>query len=95
MVNKASGWSACKNLNRLATTLSNKLYDHTFAGLGGHHENGCGSWKTTYEAAPISSYCALIRGYGNDNNYVDIGGFDGGCRTSFKWVPIDIAVFIR
>ena len=70
--------------------MSNTQYDHTFAGIGGHHENGCGSWVTTYEVAPISSYCAVIRGYGNDNVYAQQGAYRGDCRTNFVWKEVDM-----
>merc|ERR1719183_1142804 len=39
--NKQSGWNSCKNLVMIATTLSNKDYAHTFAGIGVLHEQGC------------------------------------------------------
>ena len=35
VINKQSGWGAGVNLNRIATTLSNGDYGHTFAGIGG------------------------------------------------------------
>lgn len=46
VVNKRSGWCAGRNYNRIATTLTNCNYGHTFAGMGGHHEHGVGSWIT-------------------------------------------------
>ncbi|GMV41572.1 MAG: hypothetical protein AMXMBFR64_32880 [Myxococcales bacterium] len=99
VINKQSGWSATENRNRLATTLTNTLYGHTFAGLGGRHAYS--GWGTVYESAPISSYCDLTNGYGTDSNYA--GHPSGGsvptqssCRHgSFTWLPVDTAVLVR
>lgn len=99
VINKKSGWAAGINYNRIATTLTNNDYSHTFAGIGGHHENGVGSWLTHYEYAPISSYCNFVRGYGNDNNYAGYPGqawSNSGCRASnYGWVNADVSVHIK
>eukprot|EP00039_Didymoeca_costata_P013371 m.202544 g.202544 ORF g.202544 m.202544 type:complete len:537 (-) comp15751_c0_seq8:4566-6176(-) len=100
MFNKQSGWGACRNLNRMATTYSNGQYAHTFAGIGGWHEHGCGSYRTKYEAAPISPYCSMTNGYGSRNVVTDGVAYNGGCigfaeGVSFHWINVDFAVFVR
>lgn len=100
VINKTSGWTAAQNLTRIATTLSNADYSHTFAGLGGKHQNGTGSYGTLYESAPISAYCDIVSGYGNGANYSSFtpGSFpiSSSCKhASFAFVPADTAVFLR
>ena len=51
MINRKSGWAAGKNYNRLATTLTNNDYPHTFAGIGGDHTQG--GWNSKYEMVHI------------------------------------------
>jgi hypothetical protein len=97
VINKQKGWSASQNQNRIATTLNNGNYQHTFAGLGGYHHMS-GGWKTYYEAAPVTSYCGAKRGYGNDNvmnGGVSSSGLSNGCRSSFAWVKADFAIFLK
>ncbi len=107
MLNKSSGWSAQINFNRFATTLTNNDYGHTYAGLGGYHINS--GWGLYYESAPISPYCSITNGYGEEDsyslgNYGPISGYSfpysSNCRgtaegTVFIWLPIDTAVWIR
>lgn len=95
IINKNGGWNSGRNRNRIATSVSNSNYGHTFAGIGGWHEHGVGSWHTYYESAPISSYCSIIRGYGSDNNYKGSGAYGGSCRQDFAWVKVDYAIFAR
>ena len=94
VVNKQSGWNAAVNLNRLATTLTNNAYSHTLAGIGGHHENGKGSYVTKYEASPIFAYCDATRMYGSGEVYTASGAHcvNGG---AFKYVPVDFALYVR
>ena len=99
VVNRQSGWAAGENKTRLATTLSNNLYGHTFSGLGGRHANS--GWSVRFESAPIASYCDMTNLYGDDSNYEThpSGGSYAptpSCRNaSFAWLPIDAAVFAR
>merc|ERR1712146_142363 len=95
VVNKGSGWGAAVNKNRIATTLSNNNYGHTFAGMGGHHEHGAGSWITHYEMAPISPYCSLRRGYGNSRVYGRGDAYMSSCRYSFTWVNLKYSLYVR
>jgi hypothetical protein len=97
VINREGGWSAQVNQNRIATTLSNSNYPHTFAGLGGHHYQG-NDWYTYYEAAPITSYCSAVRGYGSNavmTGNVEQSGYRNSCRWSFSWVKTDFAIFIK
>ncbi len=97
--NSTGSWAAGDNVNRLSTTLTNNDYAHTFAGLGGRHQQGIGSYGTKYEAAPISAYCELRNGYGNGSNMISIHAsypYSGSCRNgSFSWIPADTALFVR
>jgi hypothetical protein len=98
VINKMSGWASGRNYNRLATTFDNKNRGHTFAAIGGEHHHGLGSWITTYEAAPITSYCAVARAYGNTNVYETAGGLEANCRNenpNFQWKAVDFAIFVR
>lgn len=97
--NSTSGWTAAENVNRLTTTLTNGTYSHTFAGLGGRHQNGLGDYGTKFESAPISAYCDLRNGYGTDSNATSFQGsypYSGSCRNAaFTWIPVDTALFVR
>ena len=99
VLNKTSGWGAERNWNRIATTLSNGDYGHTYAGLGGHHEHGLGSYINRYESAPISAYCDIRSAYGNDGNYESLSGsfpISSSCRNgAFAFVDIDTAILFR
>lgn len=98
MVNKNGGWSAAKNYNRLATTYSPGGYPHSYAGVGGWHEQGHGSWNTYYESAPISSYCGITRSYGNDANFLsrERGSNQNSCKAgNFKYIHNDYAIFVK
>ena len=99
VLNRQSGWSANENLNRLATTLTNNEYPHTFAGIGGRHVNS--GYGSLYESSPIFSYCDGTSLYGGDSNYAPHPSYGTvatapGCRNgSFAWLPVDFAVFVR
>ncbi len=100
VINKQSGWTANGNKNRVATTLSNGDYSHTFAGLGGSHVNQ--GWGDNYEASCITSYCDFTNLYGGTGNYVANGQGNsiagtGSCADPalYKALPIDSAVFYR
>ena len=101
VVNKASGWSAQNNFNRLATTASNGEYAHTFGGIGGYHTNA--GWGHNYESSPIASYCDITNLYGNGANMEangqssTLGGGAGACADPglFKYLPVDLAVWLR
>jgi UDP-3-O-[3-hydroxymyristoyl] glucosamine N-acyltransferase len=97
--NSTSSWGAAENVNRLSTTLTNTNYSHTFAGLGGRHQNGIGSYGTRYEAAPISAYCDLRNGYGNGTNMISAHAsypYSSSCKNAaFSWIPADTALFVR
>lgn len=106
LINRATGWGSCITQTRLATTLTNDISVHTFAGIGGRHEQACGQWAISFEAAPITTYCNLVRGYGSStNNGYRFGAEYGGgtvdplgssCRASnFAWVAVDHAVYVR
>ena len=58
VINKVGGWSSDSNNVRIATTLSNGSYEHTYAGLGGHHLEG--GWGTYFESAPISHIATYV-----------------------------------
>jgi len=97
IINRNSGWGSAVNNNRMATSLTNGAYAHTFAGIGGHHEQGKGAWVTDYEAAPISSYCNIDRGYGGIKNCEGkCEAFSAGCKdATFAWQDVSFAVFVR
>jgi len=95
VANKQFGWDSGINYNRLATTLTNNDYGHTLAGLGGHHENGIGSWETYYEAAPIVAYCGRFDGYGGSNNYFGPHPAWTRCGMRGSWLDVRFAVFVR
>ena len=99
VLNKTSGWNAARNWNRIATTLSNNDYAHTYAGLGGHHEEGLGGWAALYESAPISAYCDLRSAYGNASNYERLTSHltitDGCPNSAFSYVDVDTAILFR
>ncbi len=105
--NRGSGWGATEALNRIATTLSNTEYAHTYAGLGGQHTNA--TWGLSYESAPITPYCSTTNGYGDaarygSGNYRARAGlsfpYQADCLgttegTIFEWLPVDTAIFVR
>jgi hypothetical protein len=97
--NSTSGWGAEENLTRLATTLTNNDYGHTYTGLGGRHQHGIGSYGTKYESAPISPYCELRNGYGTDSNASSFHSsypYSGSCRNGgFSWIAADTALYVR
>ena len=97
VINKIGGWNSDTNLVRLATTLSNSSYVHTYAGLGGHHLEG--GWGIYFESAPISAYCDLRSAYGDSSNYGGTGGsfpVGGSCiNGAFAYVDVDMAIFLR
>ncbi len=105
LLNRTSGWGAQLTHVRISTTLSNGAYGHTYAGLGGRH--GHGGWGLYYESAPISPYCSITNGYGDEashtrGNYAANGEFPyrGSCRgpdegTVFEWLPHDTLVAVR
>lgn len=98
IINRASGWGAARNFNRLASTLTNNHYGHTFAGIGGWHEHGLGSYRTKYEAAPITSYCESRVAYGNWNVFTDGAAYcirNSGSFDGFAWHNVDFAFFVR
>ena len=99
VINKTTGWTAGRNWTRIVTTLENSDYAHTYAGIGGRHEHGIGSWCTRYDASPIAPYCSMTDYYGTD--HLTCGTSDpyyDGCHN--EGLPntdraIDYAVFIR
>ncbi len=107
VLNRTYGWGAQTNYNRIATTLTNYDYPHTFAGLGGYHINN--GWGLYYESAPITPYCSTTNGYGEEatytkGNYKSMSGYSfpyqSNCRgtvegTVFIWLPIDVALWVR
>ncbi len=100
VVNKQSGWSSNANKARLMTTATNGQYGHTFSGIGGHHIHS--GWGMNFESAPIVSYCDCTNLYGNASNLEGNGqgltlGGNGGCYDPglFKFLPVDLAVYIR
>ena len=100
VINKQSGWTANQNKNRVATTLSNGDYSHTFAGLGGSHINQ--GWGDNYEASCITSYCDYTNLYGGSGNFVGNGQSNsiagtGSCADPgiYKPLAIDSAIFYR
>ena len=70
VINKVGGWSSDLNNVRIATTLSNGSYVHTYAGLGGHHLEG--GWEPILNLHYLL-YCDLRSAYGNSSNYVSTG----------------------
>ena len=92
VVNQDAGWSADVTQNRLGTTTSNSDYNHTFAGLGGFHDEG--GYGLHYESAPISAYCDLKSAYGNSSNYLEVGSGDALCGP-ISFHPADFAIFTR
>ena len=97
VINKVGGWSADVNNVRIATTLSNGSYQHTYAGLGGYHVEG--GWGTYFESAPISAYCDLRSAYGDSSNYISTGGsfpVGGTCPNgAFAYIDVDFAILLR
>ncbi len=100
VINKQSGWSSNANKTRLMTTATNGQYGHTFSGIGGHHIHS--GWGMNFESAPIASYCDCTNLYGNANNLEGNGqgttlAGNGGCYDPgiFKFLPVDLAVYIR
>ncbi|MBM4345290.1 MAG: proprotein convertase P-domain-containing protein [Deltaproteobacteria bacterium] len=101
VVNRAAGWNAQVNTNRLATTATNAEYPHTQGGLGGSHIYG--GWGQNYESSPIASYCDITNLYGNGANLEANGqgntmaGGPGTCGDPglFKYLPVDLAVWVR
>ncbi len=101
VVNRAAGWGAQVNTNRFATTASNNEYQHTQGGLGGSHIYG--GWGQNYESSPIASYCDVTNLYGNGANLEANGqgntmaGGPGSCGdpSLFKYLPVDMAVWVR
>ena len=76
---------------RISTNWNNYTYQHTFTGLGYHHERPAGSYITDAEYAPISAYCDLMSRYGTDATLS--GGF---CmNASATTLPRDMAIFVR
>lgn len=100
-LNDTAGWGADQNYTRIATTLSNGDYVHTFAGLGIDHIEG--GWGADVESAPISAYCAVEHGYGGPGQGVANGQasfpYNSTCPiddgSSFAWLPVDHALFVR
>lgn len=89
-------WNSARTYNRIGTSLSNNNYGHTFAGIGIHHEHGLGSYVTKVESAPISAYCDLRVGYGDGTIWS--GGYhhpNSGCTSSFRYVDVNHAIWIR
>eukprot|EP00051_Salpingoeca_urceolata_P027427 m.481439 g.481439 ORF g.481439 m.481439 type:complete len:851 (+) comp22172_c0_seq1:154-2706(+) len=92
--NKQSGWGSCRSNMRIATTLTNNDYAHTFAGIGGRHEQGCGSYVTNFEFAPITAYCAAVRGYGGSSG-TSGGALASSCLGAWQWVDVSMSIYVR
>jgi hypothetical protein len=77
----AGGFWGADGYNRAHITTSagsgNTSYGHTFAGIGGEHQNS--GWNNGFKVAPISPYCDCPGFYGEGNgagngiNYTDQG----------------------
>ncbi len=65
------------NSVRIATTLGdgNSTYGHTFAGIGGTHENS--GWKADFALAPVSPYCDNPQSYGDRSTGVNLTEITG------------------
>ena len=65
------------NAARIATRLGdgNMSYGHTFAGIGGTHENS--GWKGDFALAPVSPYCDNPQSYGDRTTGVNMTQYDG------------------
>jgi len=65
------------NCVRIATKLGdgNAQYGHTFAGIGGTHENS--GWKGDFAMAPISPYCDNPQSYGDRTTGVNMTEYSG------------------
>ena len=64
------------NCVRISTRLGdgNAQYGHTFAGIGGTHENS--GWKGDFAMAPISPYCDNPQSYGDRTSGVNMTQYD-------------------
>ena len=99
--NDTSGWDADQNDVRIATTLTNTEYPHTFAGLGIDHVES--TWRGAFKSAPISAYCAINDAYGNVSQGDPAGGanftYETACTlddgSTFTYRPVDHAIFVR
>jgi len=75
VANANTGFNSGVTQVRLCTTFKDEIASvsngHWFGGLGGHHEQGVGSWSSNYESAPNSGYCQLRNIYGETPGNID------------------------
>jgi hypothetical protein len=73
----ASDGGETANMVRISTTLgnSNNTYGHTFAGIGGTHQNA--GWRGDFAMAPVSAYCDNPQSYGDRTDGVNMTSYSG------------------
>ena len=73
----ASDGGETTNMVRISTTMgnTNNSYGHTFAGIGGVHQNN--GWKCDFAMAPISPYCDNPQSYGDRTDGVNLTSYSG------------------
>lgn len=72
-----SDGGSANNMTRIATTLGNgnSSYGHTFAGIGGTHQNS--GWRCDFTMAPVSPYCQNPQSYGDRTDGVNCTSYSG------------------